>query len=103
MESGDFQLADHTEDRVRPTRTPQAIIAMVTLPADAVRGVLRFAGLWFVGVVWMCIVCVCVFVCSCVHAFVCAYACSSLFLFTCVCVRIFMFALTALLLADPRQ
>ncbi|CAM9402351.1 unnamed protein product, partial [Hapterophycus canaliculatus] len=35
VESGAFEIADHTEERVRQTPTPQAIIATVTLPADA--------------------------------------------------------------------
>ncbi|CAM9948259.1 unnamed protein product [Scytosiphon promiscuus] len=35
VESGAFEIADHVEDRVRQTPTPQAIIVTVTLPADA--------------------------------------------------------------------
>lgn len=36
VQSGAFEIADHTSDRVRQLPVPQAIIATVTLPANAV-------------------------------------------------------------------
>ncbi|CAM9954514.1 unnamed protein product, partial [Ectocarpus fasciculatus] len=35
VESGAFEISDHTTDRVRQTPTPRTLVATVTLPADA--------------------------------------------------------------------
>lgn len=38
VESGAFEIADHTSDRVRPTPVPKELIATVTFPPKAVSG-----------------------------------------------------------------
>lgn len=37
VESGCFEIADHTSERLRQARVPQDLIVFVKLPADAVR------------------------------------------------------------------
>lgn len=36
VESGEFEIADHTSDRMRSVSVPEKLIATVTLPPDAV-------------------------------------------------------------------
>lgn len=56
VESGSFEIADHTTDRVRDTRLPQKLVVTVTLPPDAVRGNFVQGGR-LVGALRCCVFC----------------------------------------------
>ena len=65
VESGCFEIADHTMEREKEARLPQDLIVTVTLPADAVRfHAVSLSRDWVAADCCMC-VCVCVYLLNC--------------------------------------